>query len=208
MKSRYDKGIENHIFKQSDKVLVFLPVPSHPLQAKYFGPYDIEKKISDLNYVICTPDQRKKKRICHINMLKKYIERNNGATAKPVSTLTNINTTNQFEHCLDNNKDICSKEKDIVYGLHLKISEILSNLNVKYLPDNEIKEIFSLVNDFRNLFPDVPSKKTTTQHDVLVGDEKPIKHHPYHVNPIKVQHLRKEINFILDNDIIEPSNSE
>lgn len=45
MKSRYNEGI----FKQCDKILVFLPIPSHPLQAKYFDPYEIEKKISDLN---------------------------------------------------------------------------------------------------------------------------------------------------------------
>ena len=75
MKAPYNKGTENQIFKQGDSFLVFLPISTHPLPAKYFGPYEIDKTISVLNYVICTPDWRKKKRICHINMLKSYFDR-------------------------------------------------------------------------------------------------------------------------------------
>lgn len=40
------------IFQPGDKVLVFLPVPGQPLQAKYSGPYEIENKINDLNYIV------------------------------------------------------------------------------------------------------------------------------------------------------------
>ena len=35
-------------FEAGDKVLVLLPVPQNPLQAKFFGPYTIEKKFCDL----------------------------------------------------------------------------------------------------------------------------------------------------------------
>ena len=33
------------------------------------------EKIDDLNYVVLMPDQRKKKRICYVNMIKGYIEK-------------------------------------------------------------------------------------------------------------------------------------
>ena len=57
---------------------MFLPIPNQPLLAKFFGPYVIEKKkIDDLNYVVLTPDQHKKKRISHVNMIKGYIEKKN-----------------------------------------------------------------------------------------------------------------------------------
>ena len=39
------------------------------------GPYTIEKKVNETNYVINTPDRRKKQWVCHINMLKQYFGR-------------------------------------------------------------------------------------------------------------------------------------
>ena len=43
-------------FNQVIKLLYFCPyVPGHPLQARYCGPYEIDCKINDLNYVVKTP---------------------------------------------------------------------------------------------------------------------------------------------------------
>ena len=70
MKQNYDKNTKERSYKSRDNVLAFLPVPGRPLQARYFGPYTVEKKASDLNYIITTPDRRKQKQLCHINMLK------------------------------------------------------------------------------------------------------------------------------------------
>lgn len=75
MKVWNDKNARNRYLKPGDKVLVFLPIPGHPLQARYYGPYEIERKISDVNYVVSTPGRRKQKQVCHINMLKEYHER-------------------------------------------------------------------------------------------------------------------------------------
>ena len=72
MKQNFDKNTKERIFKSGDKVLALLPIPGRPLQARYFGPYTVEKKASDLNYIITTPDRRKQKQLCHINMLKEY----------------------------------------------------------------------------------------------------------------------------------------
>ena len=70
MKQIYDKNTKERSFKSGDKVLALLPVPGRPLQARYFGPYTVEKKASDLNYIRTTPDRRKQKQLCHINMLQ------------------------------------------------------------------------------------------------------------------------------------------
>ncbi len=81
MKTRYDKKIVVRSFEPGDSVLVVLPVPGSVMQAKFSGPYVIDKKLSDTNYVIYTPDRRRKSRMCHINMLKAYVSRDK---AKPV----------------------------------------------------------------------------------------------------------------------------
>ena len=75
MKKNFDKNTKERSFKSGDKVLALLPVPGRPLQARYFGPYTVEKKASDLNYIITTPNRRKQKQLCHVNMLKEYVDR-------------------------------------------------------------------------------------------------------------------------------------
>ena len=46
MKNRYDQNSVSRTFKPGDKVLALLPVPGRPLQARYFGPYIVDKKIA------------------------------------------------------------------------------------------------------------------------------------------------------------------
>ena len=75
MKQRYDKKTVERKFQPGDKVLVLLPIPGSPLQARFSGPYEVEEKIGDLNYVLRTPDRRKHKQLCHVNMLKTYEDR-------------------------------------------------------------------------------------------------------------------------------------
>ena len=79
MKARYDNHVIDRKFKQGDKVLALLPIPGRPLQARYFGPYTIDKKTSDLNYIVNTPGRRKNKQMCHVNMLKQYFDRDSSS---------------------------------------------------------------------------------------------------------------------------------
>ena len=62
-------------FAPGDKVLVLLPMPGKPLHAKFHGPYIVEEQLGPVDYIIATPDRRKTKRVCHVNLLKKYVDR-------------------------------------------------------------------------------------------------------------------------------------
>uniref|UniRef100_A0AAV2LQ90 Ig-like domain-containing protein n=1 Tax=Knipowitschia caucasica TaxID=637954 RepID=A0AAV2LQ90_KNICA len=53
------------------------------LSAKYTGPYVVKEKLSDTDYIISTPDRRRKTRVCHINMLKQYHSRVTPTTTEP-----------------------------------------------------------------------------------------------------------------------------
>ena len=74
MKVWYDRKAKSRCFEPGDRVLVLFLVAGNPLQAKYFGPYKVVKKISDTNYLVRTPGRRKETQVCHINMLKAYHE--------------------------------------------------------------------------------------------------------------------------------------
>lgn len=56
-------------------MLVLLPIPGSALQARYSGPYEIKEKLNDRDYIVNTPDSRRRSRLCHINMLKPYLGR-------------------------------------------------------------------------------------------------------------------------------------
>ena len=70
MKLHHDENAQDRNFEPGDKVLALLPIPGRPLQARYYGPYTVDKKLSDVNYIVNTPGRRKRKQLCHINMLK------------------------------------------------------------------------------------------------------------------------------------------
>ena len=74
MKTWYDRKSRERSFSPGDKVLVLLPVSGQPLQARFIGPYVIDCKVGNLDYIVLTPDRRKTKQLCHINMLKPYHE--------------------------------------------------------------------------------------------------------------------------------------
>ena len=205
MKQWYDKDARTREFKPGEKVLVFLPVPGHPLQAKYFGPYVIESRLNDLNYIVQTPTRRKKRQVCHVNMLKKYFERESGNDVKPVATLVNEQQESPYSK---ENFDI--KDQVNEYSSKLKNSDILNNLDQKlcHLDTDQRNELKILIKSFSHIFPDVPNKTDYIVHDVEVGDANPVKQHPYRLNPQKAEFMKKEINYMLENDIIEPSSSQ
>ena len=47
-------------FNPEDKVLVLLPIHGNSLQAQYSGPYTIERKVNEVDYVVNTPDRQNK----------------------------------------------------------------------------------------------------------------------------------------------------
>ncbi len=58
MKSRFDKKSVNRKFNPADLVIVLLQVPGSVFAAKFSGLYTVERKLSDTDYVIGTPDRQ------------------------------------------------------------------------------------------------------------------------------------------------------
>ena len=214
MKVWYNRKAKSRCFEPGDRVLVLFPVVGNPLQAKYSGPYKVVKKISDTNYLVKTPDRRKETQVCHINMLKAYHE-------KPKPELVTLNNRLGLEsptHSKDCVGQVAEKEEDteseIRLGndqqpIKLQNSQILNDLGTKlsHLPLVQRKELAEVITQYREVFPDVPSKTNLIEHDVDVGDSAPIKQHPYRVSPMKKELLDKEVQYMLKNDIIEESQS-
>lgn len=206
MKVWYDRHAKTRSFESGDKVLMLLPIPGQPLHARYFGPYEIETKVSELNYIVKTPGRRKNKQLCHINMLKEYNDRNETADSERHSVVSCSTTIKQLE---DHGSDTPLRNLIDQSDPKLHNSDVLADLDLKlaHLNKKEKNEIKNLIQEFAHLFPNVPKRTDFIYHDVDVGDANPIKQHPYRMNPLKQKHCQTEIDYMLENDIIEPSSS-
>ena len=217
MKARYDKSSKERQFEVGERVLAFLPVSGKPLQARYFGPYTVMKKVSDVNYIVNTPGRRKSQQLCHINMLKPYVERDSTvahsiglvASSEKEATIP-LHVNNEI---VDN--EAVDPEIHIKYDVKMlgssgiQNSDILKNLDSKleHLDPIQRQQLKGLILEYEHLFPDVPSRTNKIFHDVEVGDSKPVKQHPYRMSPDKQKYLKKEVDYLLENDFIEPSKS-
>ena len=79
----------------------------------------------------------------------------------------------------------------------LKNSDILKDLDQKlsYLSSDKRLELKQLILEYEHLFPDIPSKTDKICHDVeLIDGSKPVKQHPYRMNPVKQQFSEKKLN--------------
>ena len=200
MKQWYDGDAKSRSFTPGDKVLVLFPVQGSPLKAKYSGPYVVKKKLSDLDYVVETPDRKKPNQVCHINMLKQYHSRNgedDGNRAIAVVKVTDVGVNE------------CSDTDKVGVQVRLKNSNVLQDLGskLKSLSESQQRDLTGLIAEFQHLFPDVPTRTNFVYHDVDVGEAIPVKQNPYRMTPLKLDQCRTEIEYMLKNGIIEPSNS-
>ncbi|KAK3894629.1 hypothetical protein Pcinc_001607 [Petrolisthes cinctipes] len=69
MKQWYDRKARWREFQVGDEVLVLLPLQGQPLAAKFQGPYMVEKRLGETDYLVKTPDRRRSHQLCHANML-------------------------------------------------------------------------------------------------------------------------------------------
>jgi len=193
MKAHFDRNSKVREFKIGDKVLLYLPISKSTLQSKYSGPYVVKKKVSEVGYIINTPDRIKKTRFCHVNLLKAFSERPLQVT--PVM----FTESSEFE-------DMDS----VVPEPHLKNSDVLRSLDDKLsnLPATQREDVKRLIREFEPIFGDAPTVTNAAELDIDIGDATPIKQHPYRMSPEKRDILRVEIDELLRNGIIEESSSE
>ncbi|XP_041467752.1 uncharacterized protein LOC121418114 [Lytechinus variegatus] len=102
-------------------------------------------------------------------------------------------------------EEMCNIERDEPC-VKLKNSEVLTHINNKLTHlSEERRNVKELLNEYPQLFADIPSCTDVVEHNVDMEDTAPIKQAPYRANPVIMKNLEKEIEYMLQNGIIEPS---
>lgn len=208
MKRTFDKKAVARSFNPGDAVLVFMPIPGSSLSAKFFGPYEVKEKLSETNYVICTPDRRRKTRTCHVNMLKLYHSRAQDDAEKMTDNAV-ISVVAVTENPVDADEDGLMFPSISQSTVSLSNSEILKDLDshFKNLTVDQKRDLVTLISEFKCLFNDVPTLTNVIQHDIDVKDARPVRQHAYRVNSVKRSVMQQEVDYLLDNGLAKPSSS-
>lgn len=229
MKKWYDRKAVVREIQPGDEVLVLLPVPGSVLTARFSGPYKVSKRLSETDFVIHTPDRKRKFRTCHINMLKLYcsrkvseksVEEKKKLVAVPTDVLAAAvvavsDPTIVKDEVLRFSLGECDPDDGVTLRNDLSMcgrlsnSEILKKLseNLENLLESQKRDVMRLIQEFPMLFSDVPTQTHVLQHDIQVTCNSPIKQHAYRVNSLKRSVMRTEVDYLLRNDLAEPSYS-
>ncbi len=160
------------------------------------------------NYLLNTPDRRKKTQVCHVNLLKPYVSSVPSLSVDVVTTTETVDPSVSTESAemVDSLEEKNCPSRGVVEG-RLDNSEVLANLayHLSHLCEPEKTDIIKLVSLFPSLFSDVPTQTHIIEHDIDVGMAQPVKQLAYRVNPIKRKLLQKEVDYLLAHNLAEPS---
>lgn len=86
-------------------------------------------------------------------------------------------------------------------------SEILQTLPsfLTNLSKTQKHDVIKVIHDFPMLFGDIPSQTNVLQHDIKITCDCPIRQHAYRVNSTKRSVMKTEVEYLLKNDLAEPS---
>ncbi len=220
MKKMFDRRAERRVFSVGDRVLALLPIVTSPFQAKFSGPYQVVKQLSELNYIISTPERRRKTQMCHVNLLKPFYCRASPESgraeaqspsggAHPVCSVGRVSAVHAPQFVAAEVEDGLPCLDPTVLQGRLTNSESLRNLHVllSHLSESKQTDLSKLIGLYPCLFNDTPTQTHVIEHDIDVGDAQPVKQRFYRVNPEKRKYLEAEIRYMLDHGIAEPSSS-
>src|SRR5664279_5084785 len=180
----YDRKARLQEFKTGDKVLMLLPIPSSPLQLKLHGPYNVVERLGPVDYVISTPDRRKTRRVCHVNLLRPYRQRDliqfpNVPETLPVCAI-DISKTEELDIALP--------------SVAPNVNNKLSVENLAELTPKQQSEFSAILSNYESIFSDKPGRTTLCEHHIeLLPDAKPVFCRPYRLSPDKAKFLKEEL---------------
>ena len=147
-----------------------------------------ECKGNEVDYIIKV---RGRLKLFHINMLKKFYERD--ATDKPASVVQSV--------IVDNSDPVGTTDLVFFDPPHgSKSFHICEDLS-----EQEIREISTLINKYPDVFSDKPGKTDTTEHVIRLTTDIPVHKKPYPMPQSLIKAFNDEVDKMIELRVIEPS---
>lgn len=207
IKRLFDRRAEARVFSPGEQVLALLPIVGSLFQAKFAGPYSVVRQVTDLDYLVATPDRKRATQMCHVNLLKPYFSVQSESATVGTVALTASGMMGPVQKVPSDREDTGPDDSLLLPGL--KNSETLRNFDglLSHLPVKQKDELKHLILSFPALFSDTPSCTNVLTHDIELIDQTPIKQRFYRVPLVKPKILETEVQYLLDSGLAEPSSS-
>jgi len=110
------------------------------------------QRLNEVDYVIATPDRRKTKRVIHVNLLKKFVSRDevpvetgSASESVAVNLISNVESNN------------------VVYSV------TVSDVSLSHLEDDRQVQLRQLLVRYADVFSDVPGKTNLVPHTIRLN---------------------------------------
>ncbi|CAM4612755.1 unnamed protein product [Leuciscus chuanchicus] len=181
----YNRGARLRQFAPGDKVLVLLPTSSSKLLAKWQGPFEVTRRIGDLNYEVARTDRGGAHQVYHLNLLKKWSE------VESVMLAT-----------------VVSGEVDLGPEASLKTQSLALAPGGDHLSPSQLSDVKKLQAEFADVFSPLPGRTDLIQHHVETEPGVVVRSRPYRLPEHKKKVVQSELEAMLDMGVIEESNSD
>ena len=184
----YDHNARERELEPDDEVLVLLPTSSNKLLAQWQGPYRVLRKTGRVNYEIDMKDKRKRKKIFHVTMLKKWYPPEDTS----FWTAEEVESEPEEEELLPNWRG----ESGTVPDISTELTE------------QQKLQLTELLADFKTVMSGKVGRTSSCQHHIRLKEELPVRQQPYRLPHMYKEAVEGEIEVMINEGIIEPANSE
>ena len=200
-------------FKVGDKVLLLLPTDNNKLLMQWKGPYDITEKVTNQDYRI---NMKGKSRLFHVNMLKRYIQREEGNAVDVTNAqVDKVNSGLMTQVCVAVIDEEMAEDQQDNFQRNIKVD--LPNIHAQEsfddikinpeLSESQKTELRNLVTEFKDVITDIPGSTDLIEHEIRLNSNEPVRSKPYTAPYALNQCIKDEIKSMLQMGIIEPSSS-
>lgn len=189
----YNRRAKLRKLQVNDKVLILLPTSGNKLVMQWKGPYPVTSKRSDLDYEV---DLGSKKNVFHINMLKRYVEREETTGQTSATWACGMVTLRDP-----------GDETDLpVPGLEPKetYEDVMRCPNLS--PEQE-EQSLEILKEFAACFSDVPGRTSAVECDLKSTTDQPVNVRQYPLPFATREIVDEEVDKMLQLGIIEHSKS-
>ena len=190
-KQWYDRNTRHREFNPGDQVIILLPTSNNKLLAEWRGPYPVVRKVGDVNYEVKLTDGRRRNRIFHVNMLREW--HSPSAASFLAEEVLGEGPDDPDDVVLWDGSGAADGEHPV----------ICSNLSPA-----QRTELGRILQEFADVQSSRPGRTQITECCIRTGTASPIRLPPYRLPHAYRDIVKKELEEMEKDGIIERSSSE
>ena len=197
-KDDYDQmhRVKQRQFQCGDFILLLLPTQNNKLLMQWKGPCEVVEKVEPADYKV---DMNGKMKIFHANLLKKYDVREDTANNDTIASFAKQSTTTE-----EAESELDTQWLEFV---EMERKETLNEVKIENLLVAEKLQATKLLNDFSDIFSKVRGCMNLQEHKITLTCDKPVRSKPDAVPFSMCEALNHDLDAMLENKIIRPSDS-